>query len=244
MLKFKALTGFFWMSTNSAFITMLQLFKLIILVRLLEPSDFGQMAILTVIIAFMGSISDLGIGTAIVQQLNLTRNQFSSLYWVNIIMALIIFISIVLLSDFVANFYLIPDLDIKLIFLVSTVLIRSLGYQYSFLLQKNLEFRSIALVGMLSELFAFFTTIMLAYFDYGIWSLIIGQIVLSSIYSSLMLYFGIKLFFLPKFYFQYSEIKKMLNFGLYQAGERVVNFTSANIDKFLISKIISVEVLG
>jgi O-antigen/teichoic acid export membrane protein len=244
MLKFKTLFGFFWMSTNSIFITALQLLKLIILVRLLDPSDFGQMAILTVIIAFTGSISDLGIGTAIVQQLKLTRNQFSSLYWVNIITAVIIFTLIILLSGVIANFYLIPDLNIKLIFLASTILIRSLGYQYSFLLQKHLEFKNIALVGMLSECFAFLATVSLAYLGYGIWSLIIGQIILSLVYSFLMLYFGVKLFYLPRLYFQFSEIKKLLSFGFFQAGERLVNFTSANIDKLLISKIIGVDALG
>ena len=73
MLRSKVIKGLSWMSASSLFMVCLQVLKVSVLARILGPADFGEMAILVIIIAFIGTFSDLGLGIAIVQKRNLSH---------------------------------------------------------------------------------------------------------------------------------------------------------------------------
>lgn len=244
MLRKKVLSGISWMSGLSFCMIIIQVLKLVILARLLSPSEFGEMAVLMLIIGFVSTFSDLGLGMAIVQNAELTRKQFSSIYWIGLIIAITGLIIINLAGIQLHHIYEIEDFQIKLSILSTCLFLKSIGYQYQFLYQKDMNFKMISQINIICEFSGLFTVIFLAFNDFGVWALVWGLITTNLIYSSLMFYFGSKNFFRPTLTLGFKDIAQLVSFGLFQSGERLVNFLSVNFDKIFISKYLGIDQLG
>jgi O-antigen/teichoic acid export membrane protein len=242
-LKVRALAGVKWTSLSSIVVAVLQLSQLAVLARYLAPSDFGLMAIVSVVIGFSALFMDMGISSAIIHKRDITESQLSSLYWMNIcagiILALIVYIS----APFIALFYdeiLLSDL-IRL--LAPTFIFSSIGNQYRILYQKELFFDKLAKVEIISSLIAFVIAVLCAMKGFGVYSLVYAA--LSKVASANAIFFirGIKKH-KPKFHYNYNEIKGMIGFGLFQMGERSINYFNSQFDTILIGKLLGTESLG
>ncbi len=87
-LKQRAVAGVAWTAIATVITTAVQFLQLAVLARLLQPSDFGIMAMVTVVTGFANSFADMGISNAIVYRQDVSREQLSSLYWLNIFLGL------------------------------------------------------------------------------------------------------------------------------------------------------------
>lgn len=243
MLK-KVLLGLKWTGISSIVVTVLQLLKLSILGRILSPEDFGLASISMIVIGFTGAFADLGISNALIQSNDLDRRKLSDLYWLNILSGSCLFLIVSLSSSPIASFFGNDKIQDLIVFVASIFLFKSFGQQFAILFQKRMEFRTISVVNQISEFFGFLVTITLAVLDFNVWSLVTGVVFSAILNSSLFFYLGIRAFSPPKFKFYNSEIGPIIKFGMYQMGERSVNYISANIDKFLIGRILGAEALG
>jgi len=242
-LKQKVIKGIKWTSISAVVVTVIQLLQLAIVARFLEPSDFGLMAIVMIVIGFSQAFSDMGISNAIIHKQEITHEQLSTLYWVNILSGVILFTIIALLAPLVATFYQEPELT-KLTFIVATTfLIQPLGQQFMVLCQKEMKFSEIAKIDITNKSISLVVSIYLAYEGRGVYALVFGTIAGVTVQSALFFYIGMKKY-KPSFRFKFGEIKSFITFGLYQMGEKSINYISANIDKILIGKLIGVEALG
>lgn len=86
-------------------VTAFQFVTLAVLARLLSPSDFGLMGIIMVVIGFAQAFADMGISNAIIHRQDATKDQLSSLYWLNILAGVIVFFFIVFIG---ANCVILP----------------------------------------------------------------------------------------------------------------------------------------
>ncbi len=242
-LKQKAIKGVKWTSLSTLIVTVLQLATYAILMRYLEEKDFGQMAIVMVAIGLSNVFLDMGISNAIIQKQDVTRNQLSSLYFLNLFTGLILFLLIFAITPFVATFYNDKQLN-ELILIVSlTFLIQPLGQQFKILLQKELRFEILAIIEIIVAIVAFVTAIMLSFYDFGVYSLVYSKLCSSIILTLLLFVYGLKLF-KPHLYFNRKELKGFLSFGFFQMGERLINYFSTQIDKLIIGKMLNLEQLG
>src|SRR5690606_37753066 len=109
-LRKKALTGTAW--TTGAMVTkvVVQVVRLSILTRLLEKSDFGLVAIVTVVLGFTQLFTDMGVSVALFSRNDLTIKQRSGLYWMSIILAFTMYVLLIAATPLVANFYRMPEL--------------------------------------------------------------------------------------------------------------------------------------
>ena len=117
-LKDKTIKGVKWTTFGSIILAVLQIIQLIILARLLSPSDFGLMAMVMVAIGFSNMFIDMGLSNIIIFKQNISINTLSSLYWMNIFVGCFVFLIIYLLTPYFASFYRAPDL-VDLLFIVS-----------------------------------------------------------------------------------------------------------------------------
>ena len=101
----KATSGFKWTGISSMATTALQIIQLLVLAHLLSPEDFGLMAMIMVIIGFMQSYSDLGISNAIIHYQKISRDQFSSLYCLNLFAGIYIFFSLIACTPVIIILY-------------------------------------------------------------------------------------------------------------------------------------------
>lgn len=242
-LREDASSGVKWTTLSSLTNTIIQFLLVIVLARLLNPTDFGLVAIVNIVIGFAQLFSDAGISAAIIHHRHVSSEQLSSLYWLNIFSGVILFGILILISPIAALFFDDPRLT-KLFYLASlNFLIIPIGQQFQILFQKELDFDSITKIEMSSNLFGAIIALLTAFFNLGAASIIIGQISKVSLSSFLLLKKGIKKH-KPQFIFSLSNIKGFIGFGLYQMGQKSLNYFYSRIDQLLIGKLLGPTDLG
>ncbi|SFO86881.1 MOP flippase family protein [Hydrogenimonas thermophila] len=244
-LKRKTISGLKWTSLSSIFTAGISFLQLIILARILGPEVYGIMAILMVIIGFANLFVDLGISRIIIhKQDNITQNELHSMYWMNVFLALFMYLVIYLLSPFIAHFYAnIQNLEIYIRLIAVTFIFSSFAMQYVVLFQKEMEFKVIEVANMIKVLANFLIALFLALNDFGVLALIYSTILSSLLYSIIIVFKGMK-YHKIKFYFNFSEIKDAMKFGLYFSGSKIIGSITGSLDVILIGKFFSQEVLG
>jgi len=242
-LKAQAITGIKWTTLSTVITTILQLIQLAVLARFLDPSAFGLMALVMVVVGFSQAFLDMGISNAIIHKQEISKDQLSTLYWVNVLAGFALFIVILAISPLVASFYHEPELTMLIILVGITFLIQPFGQQFMVLWQKEMRFSEIAKIDIASKFISLMVSVYFAYEGYGVYALVYGTLAGVVVQTILFLYKGLQEH-KPSFVFKISEIKEFLSFGAYQMGERSINYISANIDKILIGKFIGMEALG
>jgi O-antigen/teichoic acid export membrane protein len=242
-LKTKAISGVKWTTFSTVFNAIIQLIQIGILARYLEVSDFGLLAIITLVIGFSNMFVDLGISSAIIHKQNVTNEQLSTLYWLNILSSFLIFFLIAISSHFIAEFYKEPRLTELIVLTSTTIIIQAFGKQFFVLFEKELKFNLIAKIEICAVSCGFLFAVYLAISGYGIYSLVLPLILVMSFKSIFFIYFGLK-YHKPKFYFNFSEVKEFVVFGIYQMGSGIVNYFNSQFDIIIIGKVFGSETLG
>jgi len=242
-LKQKVISGVKWTTLAAIIIGVLQLSQLFILARLLSPSEFGIIAIIMVIVGFSQIFMDMGISNGIIHKQDVTHKQLSTLYWLNILSGISLFILLNLLANPIANFYKMESLNEYIYLLSFAYLIIPFGQQFMILFQKEMKFDIIAKIDIFSYIIGFITTVSLAYTDYGIISFVYGILLFFIIRTVLFVINGIKEH-KPSFYFKHKEAIFFLKFGMYQMGEKFINYFNTEIDVLIIGKILGPHSLG
>jgi len=242
-LKKKVILGIKWNSALAVFTSIMAIAKTAIMARLLSPTEFGLMAMIEGIIVFGNPLADMGIGAAIIQKSKVTVKQLSTLYWLNILLGIFVYVVMVSISPFIADFYNEEVLEDLLILLALTFLISPAGAQFNILFQKNLNFGVPAKIDFIANIISFVISVALAYHNWGVLSLIYGRLARVTFSTLFLISFGLKMH-KPKLYFNLREVKSIVGFGSFQMGERYAQILSGNWDKILIGKLLGAEILG
>lgn len=239
----KALNGGKWMTTSTIISTIFQFLQVAILARLLEPSAFGIVSVSTMIIAFFSMFTNLGFNNSIIYKQESNKNILSSLYSLNLLLGLLIFIIVYASAPLIADFYhekrLISIIKVSSLFF----LIVYFGQIQSILMQKELRFQHIAAIDISGSILGLGSTIGFAFSGYQEYSLIYGQLITQLWKTLAQVYLGRDLY-LPNFRFKYNEVKDHLRFGIYNLGDGIVGFLQSNSDNFLIGSMLGVKTLG
>jgi O-antigen/teichoic acid export membrane protein len=242
-LKDEAISGVKWTTVSSVIVAVLQLVQLAILARFLEPSAFGLMAIVMVVIGFSQAFLDMGISNAIIYHQKITKDQLSTLYWVNILAGFILFVIISIVAPYIADFYEEVELS-KLVRLVGlTFLIQPFGQQFMILWQKEMRFSEIAKIDIVNKSIALVVAVYFAYYGYGVYALVYGTLAGMVSQTIQFMYKGLQEY-KPDFVFKIREIKEFLSFGAFQMGEKTINYFNRELDTLLIGKLLGSEALG
>lgn len=242
-LRQEAINGAKWTTLSMIIIVILQLIQTSILARLLDPKAFGLMGMVLVVIGFSKAFADMGVSNAIVHRQNPTKEQLSSLYWLNILAGVIVCLIIIAITPLIVDFYNEPKLKELLYWISFTFLITPIGQQFQVLLQKELKFNILAKIEVVSAVIGTLTAICTAYLGFGVMSLVWGQLINALIKSLNLAIFGWKKW-KPLLYFRLNDLKGYIGFGFYQMGDRAINYFSANIDYILIGRFLGAEALG
>lgn len=242
-LQSKAINGAQWNTLSTGVLTVTQIVKISILTRLLESSDFGLLAIVNLVLGFVTLFSDLGIRVAIIHKQNITEKEYSSLYWLSIIISIILFLILCGLAPLAAIFYKESQLTHLIILMGSVIVISALGNQFSTILAKNLDFKLISCVNIVTSIIGLCTAVILAILHFGIYSMIYSAIVQSLLSSIFFLWAGRKEYRL-RFHLSFKEVLDFLRIGGFQTGAQLLDYISNQIDVMLIGHYFQMNELG
>lgn len=232
-----------WTTVSTVVTTICQYAKLAILAHLLTTTDFGLMGMVMVIVGFAQAFADMGISNAIIHRQDSTREQLSSLYWLNITAGIVVAGLVAAAAPLVVRFYHEPRLTNLIYWTAGVFLIIPIGQQFQMLLQRDLKFNRLAVVEMCAALAGAAVAIITAFLKFGVMSLIWGLIAESAIKSLLFLVEGWKKW-RPGLHFNRKDLKGYLSFGMYQMGDRSLDFYNSNIDYIIIGRFLGPSTLG
>jgi len=212
-----------------------------ILGRILSPTEFGVVAVITVFTTFFYLFANMGIGPAIIQNKEMKYNDYRSIYALTLYLGLIISVLFSFVSYPISIFYDNPEY-IKIGILLSiSLFFNTINIVPNAILLKEHKFKLVAyrtiFVGVVSAIpTIFFATKGLSYYS----------IVLHSILVSFITFFwnGVTSKVKIGFRISKSSIKKIQDFSKYQYGYALINYFSRNMDNLLIGKFIGDTSLG
>jgi polysaccharide transporter, PST family len=203
------------------------------LARLLSPGDYGLVAMVSVLTNFMCMFQDMGLSSATVQSSSISRDQISALYWINVGLGTLIMFVIMASAFFIAGFYKNQQLIQVTIGLSFVPFLGSLGAQHKALLNREMRFRSLALIQVTALLAGFIAALFVAIYGGEYWALILNNIV-SVFCSSLGMWIASD--FRPSWPKKETKIRSLLSFGVNVAGFDLAYYFHDNMDKLLIGR--------
>lgn len=242
-LKEKTVGSIRWNTIATVVTMVIGILQIAILTRLLEKSDFGIIAIASMVIAFTDIFAELGITAALIHKQDISRNEYSSVYWLNLGMSIVICGITVLCAPFVAKFYKEPALTLVVQLLSLKIVLTAFGKMFQTIKTKNLEFDFISKVRILAAFVGIVTSTLLAYLGFGVMSLVFGQLLQVLTNQGIYAIAGMRKMRL-RFHFSFSEVKDVLKIGGYQIGTQILDFIAARVDVLLIGRFFSMDQLG
>jgi O-antigen/teichoic acid export membrane protein len=240
-IKKKFVSGVIWETVGRFSALGIQFFVTILIARILLPSQFGVIGLLTVFIALGQILLDSGFSQALIQKKDASKVDLSSVYFLNMLVGLLIYIILFIASPFIASFYDLPELTAyaRVIFLI--IPINSFGLIQNVIIQKELDFKKTATANVVSAIFSGIVGVSLAYSGFGIWALVWQQV---SLNASKTLLFVIQRRWIPRFVLSMISVKEMFAFSMNLMFHSIVNVTMKNIYVLVIGKFYPVSQVG
>ncbi len=205
-----------------------------VLARLLTPTDYGTVALLSIFFAIAGSLASCGFGNALVQRKNVGDIEFNSVFYMSIIASLVIYIAMFFAAPFIAAFYKVPILcPLARVSAISFILHAINSVQGAELSRKMLfdkRFKIRLIVSTVSAV----SGITLAYLGLGVWALVFTSL-LSSL-ASVVAYWTI-IAWRPKLMFSFSAVKSLFSYGWKLSLSSMINTLYNEIYSFLIGRV-------
>ncbi len=219
----------------------LQTVSVIILARLLSPADFGLVAMVAVIINFIGLFKDAGLAHATVQRETISHEQISTLFWLNLGLSFVLAVTVVASAPLIVWIYDEPRLLWLSVLLALPILFSGFALQHRALLQRHMCFMAIARADILAQALGVAVGIFAATKGSGYWSLAYMSLT-ATLCSTLVFWSETR--WMPGRIRRNTGVRPMLKFGANLTGFNFVNYFSRNADNFLIGKFIGAAALG
>ncbi len=241
MKRRSAAKGFFWKAMEQFSVLGIQFILQLVLARILEPEVYGDLAILLILVSFANVFVQSGFGTALVQKKKLADNDISSVFAVSVTIAAFFYGVIYISAPFISAFFNRPQLAPLL--RVLTLILFPYAYnaiQVS-ILRRELRFKELFASSIISLLISGGISIWLAIEGWGIWTLVIQQL-LYSLLISVSLSFIVK--WIPRFLFSFKSIKPLFNFGSKVFLTTLVDDIYANLRTIVIGRFYTPQALA
>jgi PST family polysaccharide transporter len=219
----------------------IQLVGLVVLARLLSPSDYGLLTMVIAIIGVGEIFRDFGLSTAAVQARTLSKAQRSNLFWINSFIGLGLTLVVLALSYPIALFFDEPRLQPIAAVLSVNFLLNGIATQFKADLNRQMKFSRLALIEILAPLAGLIGGLIAALSGLGYWSLVIQQTVLPVV---MLLLFIAATRWLPGRMQRGVPMRHFLKFGVGLLGVQLLNYASRNADSIVIGARLGPAQLG
>src|SRR5260370_28377407 len=143
-----------------------------VLARLLDPKDFGLVGMVAAFTGVLNLFRDFGLSTATVQRVDVTDEQVSTLFWINVLVGVALGILLVAMAPVVVTFYHEPRLLWVTIILATSFVFNGFGVQHTALLERQMRFTALATIDIIALVISTFLGIGMALAGAGYWALV------------------------------------------------------------------------
>lgn len=233
-IKGKILTNLIWRFAERCGSQGVTLIISIVLARLLAPEDFGKISLVMVFITILQVFVDSGLGSALIQKKEADDLDFSSVFYFNFAVCVMLYAGMFLFAPVIADFYNDNTL-VPIIRVISLTIVFSgiKGIQQSFV-SRNMLFKRFFFSTLGGIIFSAFLGIGLAYSGFGVWALVAQQLSNTAI-DTMILWITVK--WRPKRMFSWSRLKGLLTFGWKLLVSSLIDTVYNNLRNLIIGKL-------
>lgn len=240
-IKNKVIRGVAWSAVEKFLRQSLMMLFSIIIARQLSPSDYGLVAMLTIFLTVAQIFVDSGFVEALIQKQDRTEIDFSTTFWFNIGVALLIYAMLFLISPFIADFYDEPLLEDLLVWMALIFVINAFRTVQQAKLNIAMDFRRQAWISIIAISVSGCVGIWMACHDFGVWTLV-WQPLMQNFLNVMLLW--ISAGWIPSFVFSSRSFKELFGFGSRLLMSRTLHAIYTNGSFLLIGKFYSPAVTG
>jgi O-antigen/teichoic acid export membrane protein len=219
----------------------LRLIFIVVLARLLSPSDFGIVAMVSAITGFYDLFRDGGLSAAAVQQVSVTEQQKSTLFWINMLIGALLMLICLPTAPVLVHFYDEPRLFWVTVATSVGFLFSAAGAQYAAILQRELRYVTLTVIDVLGVLISTVVGVSMAVFGFQYWSLVAAALVVPIVGTSLM---WLLVPWRPGLPHWDGKIAHLIRYGGTLTLNNVVVYIAYNLDKVLLGRVWGPDALG
>lgn len=229
------------MAAGQIFRTLIQFTGLIVLARLLPPSDFGLVAMATAIVGVTSVLSDLGLSMSILREADLDSRTRDRLFYLNALLAAIVACIVWTAAPSVAGFYSEPRLEQVTRWLAVFTFLGGLAPQYRAELARTHRFRALASVDTIAQAVALVAACLAALRGAGYWSVVIQQGTAATVLTVILMMFSR---YIPRSKPGLRGIKKHASIGAAALGLQTTNYLAVNAAPVAIGRMVGEAAVG
>ena len=230
------ISNFLWRFAERCGAQMVTFIVAIVLARILSPKDYGKIALITVFTNIMQVFVDSGLGTSLIQKKDADDLDFSTVFYFNFTMCLLLYTVMFIIAPFIAQFYKSSSL-IPIIRVISlTIVISGIkGIQQSYV-SRNMMFKRFFYSTLGGTIFSAILGICLAYLGFGVWAIVIQQLS-NTMIDTMILWLTVK--WRPKKMFSWQRLKELFCFGWKMLASSLLDTIYTNIRSLIIGRMYS-----
>lgn len=230
----KVFSNFIWRFAERCGAQLVTFIVSIVLARILTPSDYGTIALVTVFTTILQVFIDSGLSTALIQKKDADDLDFSSVFYFNFVICIILYLIMFVSAPFIANFYKDSSL-VSIVRVISLTLIISSvkGVQQSYV-SRHMLFKRFFFSTLGGTIFSAVLGIIMAYAGFGVWAIVFQQLSNNAI-DTLILWITVK--WRPIKKFSWSRLKNLLSFGWKMLASSLLDTVYNNLRNMIIGKL-------
>lgn len=240
-LKQKTLAGLFWTFSQQFSVQLINFAVQVILARILLPAEFGLIGMLTIFISIGNSLIDSGLTSSLIRTPDANQRDYSTVFFINLAGSFIIYAILFSSAPLIARFYEQDGLTaIIRVYTISFLLRAFIGVQTT-RLTKEMNFRAQMFMQIPSVIGGGITGILLAYWGYGVWSLVWMNLVQAFLFTvQHWIFTGWR----PSLIFDWERFRYHFKFGYKLTLAGLLNAVYQNLYSLIIGKYFSATQLG
>lgn len=231
----------FWSFTDNLLQQIVNFVVGVILARILLPEEFGILGIISVFIAVSNTFVNSGLSDALINKKDTTDIDLSTVFWANVFLGIFTYALLFFTAPLVAGFFEEDSLIVLIRITALSVVLISFSSIQRTILTKNLDFRTITIISIISVLLSGIVAVYMALKGYGVLSLVV-RIVLGQLFTLFLFWLLNK--WRPKLVFNFESFRSMYSYGVNLFLSRITNSIYDNLYYFVIGKFFSPANLG
>lgn len=241
LIKQQTYSGLLWSAIERFSVQGIQFILSFVIARQLLPSDYGLIAMLAIFMALAQIFVDSGFSNALIQKQNRNQTDYSTVFYFNVGIGILMYILLLLIAPYIATFYQQPLLKAIIKWLGFNLIINSLSSVHRTILTIELDFKRQAFISLVAVLISGLTAVYMALHGYGVWTLVVQTLMMNGI-NTLLLWITTPWY--PVRIFSRNSFKDLFSFGSKILLGGVLHTIYVNLYSLVIGKVFPVRELG
>lgn len=240
-LRKQALSGMIWTYFQQFGSQLISFVVSIVLARLLLPEEFGLIGMISIFMGVGTVLFQSGLTSSLIRTNGLTQDDYSTVFYFNFAASIVIYGILFCTAPLISDFYKQPDLIAITRVYGLTFILSAFGTVQNTILTKELKFKKQAIISLPALIISSLTGLIMAYLDYGVWSLVASALI-NSFVTSLFLWASSDWY--PKLIFSSEKFRQHFHYGYKLTLSGILDIIFTNIYQIIIGRFYSPAQVG